>query len=185
MPLLPSVSLEQGAMLIVNPMTALAFFDMARHGRHAALMNQAAGSALGRMILRLGLRRRVPVIHLVRRAEHVTALHALGAVDVLNTTEPEFLDRFSVLARRLNATLLLDPVGGTLSETLLNAAPAGSTLVRYGSLSGPGPLDNVDERRVVRFFLPGCPVLPAGLAADSIGASSPAQDAPGTAIGIP
>src|SRR5512141_1317114 len=64
-PLMRHISLEQGAMLIVNPMTALAFFDIAGRGSHAAIVNNAAASALGRMVLRLGQTYHVPVIHIV------------------------------------------------------------------------------------------------------------------------
>jgi NADPH:quinone reductase len=66
-PLNKNVSLEQGSMLIVNPLSALAMFEMAQHGKHRAIVSTAAASALGGMILRLGKRRNIPVIHVVRR----------------------------------------------------------------------------------------------------------------------
>jgi len=64
-PLRNNLSLEQGAMLLVNPMTALAFFDIVKRGKHAAITSTAAASALGRMIVRLSQRHRVPVIAVV------------------------------------------------------------------------------------------------------------------------
>jgi len=62
-PLRKHVSLEQGASLIVNPLTAIAFFDMVTRGGHRAIVNNAAASALGRMILRLGRSSGVTVIN--------------------------------------------------------------------------------------------------------------------------
>ena len=47
-PLKKDITLEQGAMLLVNPLTALALLSIARQGRHKALVNTAAASALGR-----------------------------------------------------------------------------------------------------------------------------------------
>ncbi len=49
-PLPKNLSLEQGAMMLVNPMSALAFFDIVKSEKHAAIANTAAASALGRMI---------------------------------------------------------------------------------------------------------------------------------------
>jgi NADPH2:quinone reductase len=46
-PLRQHVSLEQGASLIVNPLTAVAFFEMVERGHHHAIINNAAASALG------------------------------------------------------------------------------------------------------------------------------------------
>jgi NADPH:quinone reductase-like Zn-dependent oxidoreductase len=53
-PLNKDVSLEQGAMLLVNPLTALAIFAIARQGNHHATVNTAAAGVLGGMVVRLG-----------------------------------------------------------------------------------------------------------------------------------
>jgi NADPH:quinone reductase-like Zn-dependent oxidoreductase len=158
-PLPRHISLEQGAMAIVNPMTALAFFDMAKQDKHAAIVNTAASSALGKMVLRLGLRQRIPVIHIVRRQEQVDLLRSIGAQHVLLSTDSDFLIRFQNLSRELKATLILDAVGGGLSQQLFKAAPFGSTLIAYGFLSGePSAIDTrflaMDDKRIAGFFLP-------------------------------
>src|SRR4026209_2329728 len=59
-PLNKAVSLEQGSMLLVNPLSALAIFEIAREGKHPAMVSTAAASALGGMILRLGKHRNFP-----------------------------------------------------------------------------------------------------------------------------
>ncbi len=158
-PLMRHISLEQGAMLLVNPMTALAFFDFAREGHHAAIVNNAAASALGRMILRLGQTYHVPVIHAVRRAEQVELLRSLGGEYILNSSAPDFLDQLQKLSHQLKATLILDPVAGEQAQRLLDAVPDGSTLLMYGALSGQRP-DLASQsappgnKRVEGFFLP-------------------------------
>jgi NADPH2:quinone reductase len=158
-PLQGHVSLEQGAMLIVNPLTALAFFDIARRDHHAALVSNAAASALGRMIGRLGRRRGLPVINIVRRAEQASLLRAEGAEWVLNSSDPDFSDQLRALARRLNATLLLDAVAGDHTQVLLAAAPPGSTVLVYAHLAGQAiSLDArtlfYEDKRAVGFYLP-------------------------------
>src|SRR4026208_116410 len=62
-PLNKNVSLEQGATLLVNPLTALAMFEIAQRGKHRAIVSTAAASAVGGMILRLGKRYNLPIIH--------------------------------------------------------------------------------------------------------------------------
>jgi NADPH:quinone reductase-like Zn-dependent oxidoreductase len=158
-PLVRRLSLEQGATLIVNPMTALAFFDIARREHHAALVSNAAASAVGRMILRLGQLEQMPIIHVVRRAEQVKLLRALGGEYVLNSSDPDFLDHLQRLASQLHATLLLDPVAGAQAQRLLDTAPDGSTLLMYGSLSGQQsePVlqsTGAGNKQIKRFFLP-------------------------------
>ena len=135
MPLNGNISLEQGAMLLVNPLTALAFFEIARRGRHAALVNTAAASSLGGMILRLGQRYHLPVIHVIRRPEQVEYMRKQGGEYILNSTDANFVEQLQAVAGSLKATLLLDAISGSLTRKLAEAAPFGSTLLLYSHMS--------------------------------------------------
>jgi len=126
----------QGAMMLVNPMTALAFIDMARKGRHAAMVNNAAASALGRILIRLSRRYGIPLISIVRKQDQVEKLKELGAEHVLNSSLESYEDELRELCGNLNATLILDAVGGPGTAALLHAAPKGARLVVYARLSG-------------------------------------------------
>lgn len=158
-PLARQLSLEQGAMLLVNPLTALAFLAIARRDGHGALVNTAAAGALGRMILRLGEQYGMPVINVVRRAEQVALLRSLGAEYVLDSSEWGFAARLRELAHELRATLVLDAIAGEMTQQLLGAAPAGSTLLSYGHLGGERVSVDVHtlnhgDKCVAGFFLP-------------------------------
>lgn len=156
-PLRKSLSLEQGATLIVNPMTALAFFHIARQGHHRAIVNNAAASALGQMILRLGLKRRIPVIHIVRRKEQVDLLLSLGASYVLDSSQPGFVSELRALAHDLKATLFLDAIAGDQTQQYLEAAPDGSTVLLYAKLAGDPRFSNASallNKRIEGFYLP-------------------------------
>ncbi len=155
-PLNKNISLEQGAMLIVNPLTALAFFEIARHGKHAAIVNNAAAGALGQMILHLGQSNHIPVIHIVRRQAQVELLRSMGGEYILNSSDPDFYVQLQRLAPQLKATLILDPVGGEQTQRLLDAAPSGSTAVVYGSLSGRkmDGIVNDPSKHVMSFYMP-------------------------------
>ena len=135
-PIPDHVSMEQGSMMLVNPMTAMAFLQMARKGKHRAVINNAAASSLGKMLVRLTLNRGIPLINIVRSEAQAETLRKLGAVHVLNSQSPSFTEELKSLARTLNATLVLDAVTGNQSAVLLDAAPPGSTLVAYARLSG-------------------------------------------------
>jgi NADPH:quinone reductase-like Zn-dependent oxidoreductase len=134
-------------MLLVNPMTAVAFFDMAKRGKHPAIINTAAASSLGRMIELLGKKNRIPVIHIVRNLKQKATLINLGAQHVLISSEKNFSKELHALARTLKATLAFDAVGGKLTRQILLALPPDSSIVIYGNLSGEQP--EIDHRSLV------------------------------------
>jgi len=134
-PLNKNVSLEQGATLLVNPLSALAIFEIAQRGKHRAIVSTAAASALGGMILRLGKRHNIPIIHVVRRQAQVDWVRQLGSEYVLNSSDADFVEQLRTMAHKLQATLLLDAISGSMTQQLADAAPYGSTLLLYSRLS--------------------------------------------------
>jgi NADPH:quinone reductase-like Zn-dependent oxidoreductase len=159
-PLRKDVDLEQGAVMLVNPMTAWGLMEEARRGRHKALVQTAAASALGRMIVRLGQRLSMPVINIVRRPEQVALLRSLGAEYVLSSEEADFEARLRDLCHRLRATIGFDAVAGELSLKVLRAQPPGAHLLVYGALSlTPCQADPAslifENKRIEGFWLTG------------------------------
>ena len=135
-PLPRRISMEEGAMMLVNPMTAMAFIQMARQGKHRGMINNAAASSLGKMLIRLSKKQDIPLINIVRREEQVEELKRMGTTHVLNSSSESFNTTLRNLAAELNATLILDAVTGEETSLLLDAAPRGATLVAYARLSG-------------------------------------------------
>jgi NADPH2:quinone reductase len=135
-PLPQAVSDEQGSMLLVNPMTAVAFFDMIDNEKHKAVINSAAAGALGAMIRILGKKYNIPVINVVRNENQERILLGKGDRYVLNNSDPEFVGKLRLLSHELKATLALDPISGSYTQQLLEAIPYGGTVVLYGNLSG-------------------------------------------------
>jgi NADPH:quinone reductase-like Zn-dependent oxidoreductase len=134
-PLNQNVSLEQGTMLLVNPLSALAILEIAQRGKHRAMVSTAAASALGGMILRLGKRHHIPIIHVVRRAAQADWVRGQGGEYVLNSSDTDFVEQLRTLAHKLQATLLLDAISGSMTLKLAEAAPFGSTILLYSRLS--------------------------------------------------
>lgn len=138
-PISKNVTMEQASMMFVNPMTALAFFDVFKKlpnpgKQKRAIINTAAASALGRMVIKLGKRYNIPVISIVRRQEQVENLRAEGAEYVLNSSDTDFESQLKEISHKLNARVIFDAVGGKLIQQLLDAVPKGSHLFIYGRL---------------------------------------------------
>jgi len=134
-PLKKDVDLEPAAMMLVNPFTAWALVDEAQHGNHRAIVQTAAASALGRMIIRLARDRNIPVINVVRRPEQIALLRGLGAQHVLDSNSAGFDEILRNHCRELGATIAFDAVAGEMSGRIQRAQPKRSRLVIYGALS--------------------------------------------------
>ena len=134
-PLGKNISFENGATLIVNPMTALAFFELIKKGAHRAFVNTAAASQLGRMLLRMAKKKGIPLINVVRREEQSDLLRSLGAEHVLVSSDADFDQKLKDLTHRFHATLILDAIAGDFTQRLIDASPSGSLILLYSTLS--------------------------------------------------
>ena len=132
LPLNKEVSLEQGAMSVVNPLTALALISLAKEGNHKAIVNTAAASALGQMLDRLGRSEGIQVINIIRRHSQAELLKAQGATAVLNSSDADFEQQLYDACQQYDAKLAFDAIAGPMPMQLLKAMPAGGkvTIIR-------------------------------------------------------
>jgi NADPH2:quinone reductase len=135
-PLGTKVDDEQGSMSLVNPLTALAFFEIVRQNRHKAVINNAAASALGRMVGLIGAKHNIPVINIVRNSVQAEMLKNLGTRYILDGSGPAFIDKLDELSHELGATVLFDSVCSRQLEKMIDVLPYGSSVIIYGNLSG-------------------------------------------------
>ncbi len=147
-PLKRSVPTEQAASLIVNPFTAFGLVDTAKRAGHRALVQTAAASQLGRMILVVAKDESMPLINIVRREAQVELLKSLGAEHVLNSSDEDFWDEFRQLAQRLRATAMFEAISGEITGQLLSTMPPKSAAYLYGALSEE-PVSGIDPIEVV------------------------------------
>lgn len=147
LPLASHVSDEQGAMVLVNPLTAWALIDIAQRQGHKAIVHTAGAGALGRMLLRVGQRMGLPIIHIVRRPEQADYLRQLGAEHVLDSSREVFAAELEFTCRQLGATLAFDAVAGDMLLTLMQAMPKDARILVYGALSEQA--GQVDPRRLI------------------------------------
>jgi len=134
-PLDNNVSFDQGACGIVNPFTAIAFLEVIKREKYKAIVQNAAASQLGRMIIKLLKSEGVKVINVVRKPEQVKLLKEEGADIILNSEDKTFEEELRKKAFELQATCLLEPVCGEKTHQMLRALPPESTCYIYGHLS--------------------------------------------------
>ncbi|MCA9936179.1 MAG: zinc-binding dehydrogenase [Ardenticatenaceae bacterium] len=135
LPLDDSVSLEQGAMSVVNPLTAVALIEIAQNAGHKTIVNTAAAGALGQMINRLGQSAGIRVINIVRRDTQVELLQQRGADIVLNSSSPDFAQQLHDACHQHRARLAFDAIAGPMTLQLLEAMPIHGKVTVYGGLS--------------------------------------------------
>jgi NADPH:quinone reductase len=159
-PLSEKVSDEQGSMSLVNPLTAIAFLDIVEKENHKALINNAAASALGRMVELLAVKQNIPVINLVRSTTQLETLKKKGSQYVLNTSEPSFIDNLKILSADLQASILFDSVCSNQLLKMVEALPKDGSVIIYGNLTGESeifinPRSLIANNIKVRGFLLG------------------------------
>src|SRR5262245_21430467 len=142
---------EQAAAFFVNPASALIMtHHVLRVPRGAWLLQTAAGSARGRMVIRLGRRKGFRTINVVRRREQGEELLREGADAVICTADESIGERVRALTDGAGVPFALDAVGGAVGLAAIKSLARGGQLLVYGTLSGePIPLDpRSEERRV-------------------------------------
>jgi NADPH:quinone reductase-like Zn-dependent oxidoreductase len=132
------VSTAEGAALFINPLTALSMLETMGAEGHSALVHTAAASNLGQMLVRICAADGVGLVNVVRRAEQAQALRDLGAVHVVDLSQPDFADRLTEAIRDTGATLAFDAIGGgSLAGDILTAMeraqPPLSSYTPYGT----------------------------------------------------
>jgi NADPH:quinone reductase len=147
-PLNKNVSTEQGSMTLVNPLTALDFIAIAKEGGNKTIINNAAASALGRILEHLCRKNAITLINIVRSTEKEEYLRGAGSGYVLNSSDPEFGEKLASLALKLDARLLFDSVCGEGFPVLVKALPENSTVYIYGNLS-PSDYVSISPREIL------------------------------------
>lgn len=142
-PLPSDIPDEQAASFFVNPATVLVMVRYVLGVRRGQwLVQTAAGSALGRMIIRLGRYDGFRTINLVRRREQVDELKKLGGDEVICTADEDVPARVQAITSGQGAPFALDAVGGQTLTTAARCLGTAGRLLVYGTLSGePAPLD--------------------------------------------
>jgi NADPH:quinone reductase-like Zn-dependent oxidoreductase len=158
-PVPDDLSDEQAASFFVNPASALA---MTRHVLKVPagewLLQTAAGSQLGRMVIRLGQLHGFKTLNVVRRREQAEELLRLGGTAVVATDAEPLAERVQQITNNEGVRYAIDAVGGATGTEVIRTLGRHGRLLLYGTLAGePITIDPrvllVGEKRVEGFWL--------------------------------
>ena len=102
----------EAASSFVNPMTALSFVETRKMENHSGIVNTAAASNLGQMLVKICNDDDIPLVNIVRTQEQVDLLKNIGAKYVCNTSEENFKETLVTALIETGATLGFDATGG-------------------------------------------------------------------------
>jgi NADPH:quinone reductase-like Zn-dependent oxidoreductase len=128
---------EQAATFFVNPATAIVLTrHVLRIPAHAWLLHTAAGGALGRMVIRLGVKHGFRTINVVRRRDQAEELTRLGGTAVVVSPEEDIPERVKSITGGEGVRYAIDAVGGETGSACVRALGRDGRLVLYSTLSG-------------------------------------------------
>ena len=133
-PLKKGVSDVDGAAMIVNPLTALAMFDLVKQEGTKSFILSAGASQLCKLMISVAKAEGYAPIAIVRRDSQIEPLLKLGAAHVLNSESDGFIQEFAALSRAEKPRIFLDAVSNQLSARIFdNMANRGRWII-YGKL---------------------------------------------------
>ena len=148
---------EAAAQLFVNPLTAWLMLDGLGLKEGDWLVQTAATSQVGRLVIQLARRRGLRTVNLVRREDARAELTALGADEVIVTEggDDSVRERIVDLTDG-GAAGALDAVAGAVGSLAAQCLREAGTMLVYGGLSGaPLSVDTgtlIFRRAIVRGF---------------------------------
>jgi len=135
-----AIDVRQGAMLRINPPTALLLLsDIVALKPGDWIIQNVANSAVGRLVIRLARARGVRTMNVVRRESLFAELRALGA-DACVVDGPDLAGAVRAQTGGAPIRLGLDAVSGQATARLSSCVGEGGVVCNYGSMSGEDPV---------------------------------------------
>ena len=152
-----AMDMDQAACFAINPFTARGLLDIALLRENQTIIQNAAGGQVAAFIRQMAADMEIEVIDIVRKERTVERLQKEGAQYVLLESDPQFEEKLTALARKLDARLAFDAVGGELAGKIFNAMPDDAELVAYGGLStkpvsGIRSMDLIFKNKIISGF---------------------------------
>ena len=141
---------EQVASFFINPASAIV---MLRHvlaiPQGEWLLQSAAGSEIGRMIIKLAKHDGIRTINVVRRHASVAELERLGADAVIVSTEGPIDEQVRRIVGPQGVKYAIDPVVGETGTQMYQALGEEGRMLVYGSLTGEPIRVGADPRLIL------------------------------------
>jgi NADPH:quinone reductase-like Zn-dependent oxidoreductase len=126
----------QVALLSLSPATAyLMLHDFATLGPDDWVVQNAANSPVGRMVIQLARELQLRVVNVVKSSPVIGELKEIGAGAVLLDTD-DLRDRVIAVTQGASIRLALDAVGGAATTRIAGCLADEGVVVNYGAMSG-------------------------------------------------
>lgn len=125
---------EVACQSFVNPLTAFGLLEMVK--RPGAVVQTAAGSAVGRLVDQIGRKQGRKVINIVRSDKTARDLKKHGAAHVVSSHTKNWQSKVMAAAGKTPIVAAFDPVAGETALSLLPLLSERGDLILYGALSG-------------------------------------------------
>ncbi|MFC9228865.1 zinc-binding dehydrogenase [Streptomyces decoyicus] len=99
------------------------------------MLQTAAGSTVGRLVIQLARHLGIRTINVVRRRDAVEEIKALGGDEVICTEDEDLLQRVAEIAGSAGVHKAIDCVAGPVGAQVSQALAPGGEVVVYGALS--------------------------------------------------
>ena len=131
------------AQFVVNPLTAWIMLDELNLETGDWVLQTAAGSTLGRLLIQLAQMRGYKTLNVVRRRAQVDEIKALGGDEVICTEDENLVERVREIVGPHKLKGALDAVGGETGGAVAQSLGRNGLMLIYGLLSmQPMPLDS-------------------------------------------
>ena len=145
-PVSSKLSLDESATFFVNPATAYILVkQVLRIPKNQWLLQTAAASAVGKMVIRLGNYYGFQTLNIVRRHDQAEQLKKIGAKYVIvfdskHDNERTLIEQVRKILGQASLQFAIDPIGGQTASSIVKVLGEQSRFILYGSLDN-APLD--------------------------------------------
>ncbi|NUO61105.1 MAG: zinc-dependent alcohol dehydrogenase family protein [Hamadaea sp.] len=136
-----SLSTSSAAQLIINPLTAWLLVTQLNPGRGQWLLQTAAGSTVGQLVIALSRHLGFHTLNVVRRRAAVERILESGGTEVVCTEDEDLPEQLAGRTGDRPITKAIDSVAGQVGADVFHALAPGAELVVYGALSTHGRSD--------------------------------------------
>src|SRR6201991_2206379 len=136
LPIPDSMSNSTAAQLLSNPLTAVILTSDVLAVRPGEwLLQTAAGSTVGQLVIQLGAHVGFKTLNVVRRRSAVEHILALGGTAVICTEDADLRERVAEITGHDGVSKAIDCVSGQVGADVSRALAPGGELVVFGALS--------------------------------------------------
>ncbi|MBU1219330.1 alcohol dehydrogenase catalytic domain-containing protein [Myxococcota bacterium] len=133
-PLMKNLSWEDGATLLINPLTAWGLVERAIDlGADHIIVTQSSG-ALGHMLVRLCRERSIPVTGITRSVKGLLSWPENERQDIVSIGEPEAFNLIKERNIKFRKNVIVDGNGGFSTGNLLKYCPGNTSVIIYGAM---------------------------------------------------